>query len=517
MKKVIDYLKEVDYKSPYLPSPEAIAFVNFIKLVEGGEPENKTPVVHLKILDNIFSKHKRHAIMSHRGIAKTTLIAEYLFLYIAVFNKIPNFGEVNLAMYVADSAEGGAKNLRKNIEHRYNQSDFLQQMIPEIAFTDTRLYFKNKKNKEFVVKLYGGQQNIRGTKELGIRPQLVVMDDMLGDQDAKSPTVLENIENNINKAISKALHPTRHKMILIGTPFHENDPLYRRVESGEWNASVYPICEKFPCEKHEFSGSWEDRFPYEYVVDMYNEAKATGSLDGFYQELMLQVKSEEDRVLSDDEIDFIRVNKSSFISYYITTDFATSEKEAADYSVISVWGITQNNKKVLIDGICEKRLMDKNIEDLFRLVSKYKPLQVGIEVTGQQGGFVSWIQKEMITRHTWFNLKEIRPTKNKMTRFMEVLPEFKKNSILFSKDLDKNFIQEIYEELSGITSKKFTSKHDDVIDTITQLFLLDNVFGYNSQTDDELFNKKYIDTLLDPIYNINDNIDKQINELFDEI
>jgi len=856
MKKVIDYLKEVDYRSPYVPSPEAVAFVNFIKLVEGGEPENKTPVVHLKILDNIFSKHKRHAIMSHRGIAKalsldsivytdkgirtikdikvgdyiygedgkltkiiaksnvfnkpmyeielldgrklkvsedhinvvhhrttvelhgakrttklirknlttkeilkysltwkrkktiknpkgleyafyipntkpirysrkelpidpytlglilgdgsinkdtgyvrlhahkddisiyrkyipyslgkpyvknnvvtqgilrlgkvlkslklnvhgndkfipeiyltgsisqrinllqglmdtdgtiynksgscsftsnslklcegvmslvqslggnaklirknkhymvyiqtninifklprkrnrfkyksrnkipiinikkipiepsqciavdnethtfltngytvthnTTLIAEYLFLYIAVFNKIPNFGEVNLAMYVADSAEGGAKNLRKNIEHRYNQSDFLQHMISEISFTDTRLYFKNKKNKEFVVKLYGGQQNIRGTKELGIRPQLVVMDDMLGDQDAKSPTVLENIENNINKAISKALHPTKHKMILIGTPFHENDPLYRRVESGEWNASVYPICEKFPCSKEEFSGSWEDRFPYEYVVDMYNEAKATGSLDGFYQELMLQVKSDEDRILSDDEIIFIDLNKTKFISYYITTDFATSEKEAADYSVISVWGITVNNKKVLVDGICEKRLMDKNVEDLFRLVDKYTSLQVGIEVTGQQGGFVSWIQKEMNNRGVWFNLKEIRPTKNKMTRFMEVLPEFKKGAILFNNGLEKDFKREVYDELSGITVKKFTSKHDDVIDVITQLFLLDNVYGYTSNIDDELFDKNYVKQILEPMYSINDNIDKEAQEIFNQ-
>ena len=39
----------------------------------------------------------------------------------------------------------------------------------------------------------------------------------------------------------------------------------------------------------------------------------------------------------DDEIIFIEPSRYKF-NYYITTDFATSEKTSADYSVISVWG-----------------------------------------------------------------------------------------------------------------------------------------------------------------------------------
>jgi hypothetical protein len=37
--------------------------------------------------------------------------------------------------------------------------------------------------------------------------------------------------------------------------------------------------------------------------------------------------------------------------------------------------------------------MDKNVDDLFRLSQEYKPQQVGIEVSGQQGGFIQWITK----------------------------------------------------------------------------------------------------------------------------
>ena len=69
-KTVDDYLNEVRYDfEGYVPSKEALSFVNFIKLVEGGSLENKTPVVHYKLLDNIFSRKKKLAILCHRGFA----------------------------------------------------------------------------------------------------------------------------------------------------------------------------------------------------------------------------------------------------------------------------------------------------------------------------------------------------------------------------------------------------------------------------------------------------------------
>jgi len=474
----------VDYNfEGYIPSVAAVNFVNFIKLVNGTEgEENLTPVVHYKILDNLFSKEKRSAILCHRGFAKTTLMAEYLFMYIAVYGKLEGFGSVELAMYVADSAEGGAKNLRKNIEFRYNQSEFMQKYVPRVRFTDTRLEFENTAGHVLIVKMYGGQGNIRGTKEQGTRPQLVVMDDLMSDQDAKSPTVIENVNNNIHKAISKSLHPKRSKMIYLGTPFSRKDPLYTVVESGAWNVSVYPICEKFPCTKEEFKGSWEDRFPYEYVKDEYETAVAIGMPTAFAQELMLRVISAEDRLVQDaDIINFERatvlLNKSRY-NFYITTDFATSEKSSADFSVISVWAYNNNGDWLYMDGVCKRQLMDKNIEDLFRLVSQYKPLSVGIEVSGQQGGFVDWIKREMIAKNVFFNLasennssKEgIRPNTNKLTRFNTILPMFKQKKIWFPIELQESETMiEAMDEIKNVSITGFKSKHDDFIDTVSML------------------------------------------------
>lgn len=487
MAKTVDaFLDEVDYSFPgYVPLEASVKFINFIKLVnadKGGE-ENSSPVVHLKILDSIFSKKKRSIALCHRGIAKTTLGAEYLFLYIATFGRLDNFGEVSLALYVSDSIENGVKNLRKNIEHRWDNSDFLKEHVPYIKFTDVRLEFKNKDGRKFVVKMYGAKTGVRGAKEMGIRPQLAVLDDIISDEDARSATVISSIEDTVHKAVSKALHPSRQKTIWLGTPFNQKDPLYKAVESGAWDCAVYPICEHFDgnTTRKTFKGSWEDRFDYEYVKDQYDSAEMQGKLDGFYQELMLRIVSQEDRIIQDEDIvwyDFPEMkDKVRSFNTYITTDFATSEKKSADFSCISVFGVNNNGDWIWLDGICKRQLMSANIDDLFRLVTVYKPMSVGIEVAGQQSGFIDWIQKEMVKRNIFFNLASdnnggrpgIRPDKRKLDRVMEVQPKFNLKKIWLPKKHREECMNELMNEIRTITRNGISSKHDDMIDTFSMM------------------------------------------------
>lgn len=484
---VEDWLKGASYADDplYKPSKFALEFVNFIKMVNGSQgEENKTPVVHLKMLDNITNRGADTINLCHRGIAKTTLLGEYLFLYIAVMGGLPNFGSVPLAIYVSDSIENGVKNMRKNLEFRWENSEFLQKYLPETRFTDIRWEFTNIDGGKFIVKGYGAKTGVRGAKEMGKRPVLAVLDDLISDEDARSDTVIASVEDTVYKAVDYALHPTRKKIIWSGTPFNARDPLYKAVESGAWFVNVYPVCEYFPCEREEFRGSWEDRFTFDYVKAQYDKAVLAGKVDSFNQELMLRIMSDEDRLVLDTDIGWysashIRGNLGSF-NIYITTDFATTESSAGDYSVISVWAHTKDGDWLWLDGICIKQDMSKNIDDLFRLVLLFDPKEVGIEVSGQQGGFVSWIQREMQTRKHYFALASdgnsnkpgIRPTpnKSKIERFHIMVPYFKNGKIKFPIELKNTpILAEMYNELSLVSAKGFKSKADDFIDTITML------------------------------------------------
>ena len=483
--KVEDYLNNTSYivDPTYVPSQFALEFVTFIKLVNGSQgEEHKTPLIHYKMLDTITDGGCRVINLCHRGSAKTTVMGEYLFLYIAVYGDLPGFGKVDLALYVSDSIENGVKNMRKNLEFRWDNSEFLKQYVPEVRFTDIRWEFKNADGKVFIVKGYGAKTGVRGAKEMGVRPQLAVLDDLISDEDARSVTVISAVEDTVYKAVTYALHPSKNMIIWSGTPFNAKDPLYKAVESGAWKVNVFPVCENFPCTREEFRGSWPDRFTYDYVKAQYDSAVKLGKVETFNQELMLRIMSDEDRMIQDSDIGWYKLdsvlrNKNRF-NFYITTDFATSVKQKADYSVISVWAYNNVGDWLWCDGVCKRQLMDKNVDDLFRLAQMYKPQAVGIEVTGQQAGFISWIQEQMLERNQYFNLASegnsnepgIRPNTNKLVRFNVVVPWFKQRKMFFpiEKKLEPPMM-ECMNELGLVSVSGFRSKHDDFIDTISML------------------------------------------------
>lgn len=831
------WLDQVDYaelnSADYMPSEFALTFMNFIKLANGAQGEsNKTPPVHLKMLDKVVSPEKYIANLVFRGAAKTTLFMEYLTLFLGMFHYIPSFGPVDGMIYVSDSMDNGVKSARKNIEHRYRQSDFLQEWIPKATFTDNYLEFTNRSGETLGVKMFGAKAlaldtllftpagtttigdcvvgdvimgadgnptrivaksevfdkpmyqlvledgrslrvsedhlnqvwvktfnsnqaippvyeektlttrelldlplhkierrradrhskgyetrrplvwiencepvrfpekdlpldpytlglllgdgsmavkasgqftvrlvahrddwltyerqipyalgrdqtdrrnanvvtrtllglkpviaalginthgdrkaipydyffgsveqrlallqglmdtdgtvspagkttfssnsltliegivslvrslggtatlrkssakgwqahlklnlpmfrldrklrrqkthkhmlvavgsivritdepsqciavdnedrqfivedfvrthntGLRGTKIFGKRPVLAVLDDLVSDDDAHSRAAMMTIKDTVYKGVNHAMDPTRRKVIFNGTPFNKDDILIEAVESGAWDVNVWPVCEKFPCTREEFSGAWADRFSYDYVSEQYELAVKTGKLSAFMQELMLRISSEEERLVQDSEIRWysrqnLLANKHSF-NFYITTDFATSKKDTADFSVISVWAYSANGDWFWVDGVCERQTMDRTVNDLFRLAQLYKPQSVGIETTGQQGAFIQWLQNEQINRNIWFNFASseksgapgIRPITDKLSRFNLVVPWFKAGKMYFPEEMKLTPIMGNFTQQMRLATVNGLKGKDDCLDTISMLGFL---------------------------------------------
>lgn len=488
-KELDDWLDEVNYKeinsAEYMPSEFALTFMNFIKLVNGEEGEsNKTPPVHLKMLDKLISKRGYIANLVFRGSGKTTLFMEYLTLFIATFGSIPNFGKIEGMIYVSDSMENGVKSARKNIQFRYDNSEFLQNWIPHASFTDPYMEFRNVEGHRLGVRLFGSKTGLRGTKIFGKRPVFAVLDDLVSDDDAKSPTSMQAIKDTIYKGVNHALDPTRRKVIFNGTPFNKEDILIEAVESGAWDVNVWPVCERYPCTEEEFVGAWEDRFSFEFIKEQHQMAVDTGKLSSFYQELMLRISTAEERLVQESEIRWYSraslLERKNAYNFYITTDFATSAKQTADDSVIFVWAYNAAGDWFWVDGIAKKQTMDKTIDDLFRLVSEYKPQQVGVEISGQQGAFIKWLQQEQMNRNIWFSFASseksgepgIRPITDKLSRFNLVVPWFKAGKMYFPTEMKHTVIVgKTMGQISLATGSGIKGK-DDCIDGISMLGFL---------------------------------------------
>lgn len=519
-----EWLDEVDYEGleHYEPSEFALMFMNFIKLVNGEEGEsNKTPPVHMKMLDKLATSEENIANLCFRGAAKTTLFMEYLCLFIAVFGYLPGLGVVTGMIYVSDSMDNGVKSARKNIEFRYWNSDFLQQWLPpeHVKFTDNYIEFKNTDGHRLGIKMFGAKTGIRGTKIFGKRPVLAVLDDLVSDEDAKSKAHMQTIKDTVYKGIDFALDPTRRKTVFNGTPFNSEDILIEAVESGAWDVNVWPVCERFPCEPEDFRGAWDDRFTYEFVKKQYDKAVLTGKLEAFQQELMLRISSEDARLIQDGEIRWFKrtdlLKYKNQFNYYITTDFATSSKQTADFSVISVWAYSAGGEWYWVDGMAAQQSLDKTIDKLFEYVVEYSPMQVGIEVTGQQGGFIPWIQKEMLQRNIWFNFATsgnsnqpgIRPQTDKLSRFNMVVPYFKAGHIYWPEEMRTTRVLGMFLSQIRLATSNGLKGKDDCIDTISMLAQLNPIqpqagFARDSHSSD---NDVYDDDDRGPTFNPIDN------------
>ena len=202
-KTVSEYLNEIDYEKlkDYKPSSATLEFINFIQMCEDGQIENKTSIVHLVALDKAFSSNKSVAVMCHRGLGKTTIFAEMLFLFIACFGRLPGSKDkVNFALYIADSIDNGVKSLRKNMEFRYQNSEFLKKMIPNTTvkysdengddvdvtagrkFTDVRIEFANVRGDHFVLRLYGAKALSLDSKLYMVDRSTTIRDCKVGDE-----------------------------------------------------------------------------------------------------------------------------------------------------------------------------------------------------------------------------------------------------------------------------------------------------------------------------------------------
>lgn len=480
-------LNHVDYSyfyEDYKPTQFALEFIAFIKMVNGsmGE-ENKSPIIHYDMLDQLVIELE-NLFVSFRGSAKTTALHEYIILYLSVYGRIPKFGRVNVGMYISDTMDNGVKSMRNQLEFRWENSEFLRKYVPKAKFTDVRWEFTNADGKNLCFRGFGASTGVRGFKEYGERPTWCGFDDLMSDKNAESPTITRDIKNIVYKAARQAMHPKKRMIIWTGTPFNKSDPLYEAAGSKSWNTRVYPICEKFPCKKEEFKGAWEDRFPYSFVKNEYEKLLGNGEISSFNQELMLRITSDEDRLVQDSDLIWYKRDKviqnSSRYNFYITTDFATADGDKNDYSVIGVWAYTNNRDWLLVDGLCKRQLMDKNVDDLFRYVSIYRPLGVGVEINGQQQGFVSWLKTQMIDRNTFFNLagkgtvEGIRRTGSKIQNFKMFVPTIKAKKVWLPEELREDpLIVELLEELRFATGEGFKSKHDDVADILSMLLEMD--------------------------------------------
>lgn len=508
----------------YIPSKDAIEFFNIIRLVLGEEPEVPNDLMHYFLVDLVFGNIKREnypyskeindkirinekkiAIIASRMSAKSTVITAYLPIYAAIKGTIPNFGRIMFMVGFGDSQQAGAKVQANTIRDFCSDSVFCKDYFEKMRFTDDECEFIRKgsgriKDRAFMYKTKGAAGgSVRGIRYRTERPGMFLFDDIIKNEaDASSQVIMKKLRSMIYADAENALG-SKGKIIAVNTPFNKADPIYSALESGIWTPICLPICERIyiGMPKSEYRSNWGSMHPYEKTMERYEDAYYGGTLREFNQELMLRISSDDDRMIKDHMIQWYDrksiVKLLSNFTILITTDFTANSSKKGDFSGIAVWAIGPDDDKFLLDLELKKKTIQEQYEALFRMISKWgrigRIIEVGVEIDGQQQLNVFALEKMMMEKNIWFRFarqkgqadkqKGIRSKAtggSKHERFKYMMPSFENNKMWFPNEIkDSEDMKEMLEELKYVGYTTIGSKHDDGLDLISQLGMIEYV------------------------------------------
>lgn len=329
----------------------------------------------------------------------------------------------------------------------------------------------------------------------GLSKNCFIFDDIIkNESDAASPVIMKKLRSMIYADAENALG-SKGMIIAVNTPFNKADPIYSALESGIWTPICLPICEKIDLDlkKKDFVGAWPAMHTYEKTMERYEDAYYGGTLREFNQELMLRISSEEDKMIKDDMIQWYDrqkiVRALGNFTVLITTDFTASGSKKGDFSGIAVWAIGADDDKFLIDIELQKRTIQEQYDALFRMVSRYgkngRVVEVGMEIDGQQQLNMFALKQMMIEKNMWFRfakqkgstaegIRSRMASGSKFERFKYMMPSFENKKMWFPESLRETAdMKELLEELKYVTFAGIGSKHDDGLDLISQLGMID--------------------------------------------
>jgi hypothetical protein len=130
---------------------------------------------------------------------------------------------------------------------------------------------------------------------------------------------------------------------------------------------------------------------------------------------------------------------------------------------------------MLIDGFFGRIKPDETIDKIFEYVVMYRPYEVVIEKVAFQAAMKTFLEREMLMRNIYFSINMIsRPThkNSKLSVLKGFQPIVNMGKFWVPEDYMSSFVNELKNEMSMITNDKILAAHDDLIDSISQLTLV---------------------------------------------
>jgi predicted phage terminase large subunit-like protein len=440
----------------------------------------ETPNFHRTIWDYCCSKDAFVAIAAPRGHAKSTVVTHCYVLAALLFR------ERKYAIIVSETSTQSVQFLGDIKKELVGNEDLLELFGTGKFIKDVEddLIYEFDDGHQFRVQAKGAEQKVRGLKWKSLRPDLIVCDDIEGDEAVINRERREKFKRWFNGALLPCRSSTGIVRI-VGTIIHLDSLLEGLMPERQLGASKQkslihePLAEytllktnwksiKFRAHTDDFSEIlWPEMWPKKKLKDERDRYVAQG-LGDVYSREYLNIPLDESNTYFR-RTDFLSRNESDkklSLNYYVTADLAISLRDRADYSVFAVAGMDDSGRLHLVNVVRDRMDAQQIVDTILLLQKQYKPSLFGIEAGVIQKSIGPFLNKEMLQTGIYVPLHLLKPSADKITRARSIQARMRANACKFDKEAE--WYQTFEDELMRFPR----DRHDDQVDSWAYMGLM---------------------------------------------
>ena len=359
--------------------------------------------------------------------------------------------------------------LKKQVEHNTLWRDTFKLQIGS-KWQDTELeIIVGEEEKPIWIMAAGITGSIRGVNRDDYRPDLIVLDDVLDDENAHTAEQRKKITNLVYGALMESLAPKSEaphaKMIGLNTPQNKEDFAVQALKDPAWISAVYGCFTKetmnLPLEYQE--SSWPERFPTEELREEKRSAAHRNMLSTFLREKECKLVSSETASFRLPWLNKYSVPPENFVAIY-AIDPVPPPSEAAiskglhrnDFEAHVVWGAAGDKRFLLDYRLMRGHEPTWTIKTFFELQRKWRPIKCLVESVAYQRTLLWLLRKAMDQQRQWYTITEWQDRRKKYNRIVTAHNGPASNGQLYIKHDHIEFLEQFgqYPDVN----------HDDLLD-----------------------------------------------------
>lgn len=268
-----------------------------------------------------------------------------------------------------------------------------------------------------IMEAYGKGAALRGLVYQSRRPDIVLIDDPQDFEDSRSEAVLKRDWDWFLSDVKPLGKNTR--IFMIGNNLGDTCLIERVLEHAE-NLEFKAM--RIPALDAENIAAWPERFPTDFLLREKASYHAAFKVDIWYRERMCVAMSEERREFKREYLRYwSHEDAPKLVQIKMAIDPAISKKNTADYTGIVVAGKDVGHRIYILECVKKRLHPDEIIEEIFRLLEKWKVSAVGLENIAYQKMLILELRKQMQMRGKFFSLVELSARGEKEARIRSAM------------------------------------------------------------------------------------------------